>query len=64
MQVNKTYHLIVILPIIAYSILEWLYDPMTAVIGGIIISAIEIVIEKIVFKHVLKLALLNFLLIC
>lgn len=55
--------LIVIIPVIAYTVLENLYDPKTAVIGGVIISALEIMAEKYFFKHVLKLAYLNFFLI-
>lgn len=63
MNSQKSMQLIVIIPVIAYTILENLYDPKTAVIGGVIISALEIIAEKILFKHVLKLAYLNFFLI-
>ena len=63
MKSQKSMQLIVIIPVIAYTILENLYDPKTAVIGGVIISALEILAEKIFFKHVLKLAYLNFFLI-
>lgn len=55
--------LIVIIPVVAYTILEYLYDPKTAVIGGVIIAALEILAEKIFFKHVLKIAYMNFILI-
>lgn len=63
MKQNKAFQLIVVIPVIAYTILETFYDPMTAVIGGMIIATIEILIEKLVFKHLLKLAMLNFILI-
>ena len=55
--------LIVIIPVVAYTILEIMYDPKTAVIGGVIISALEIIVEKIFFKHVLRIAYMNFILI-
>ncbi len=49
---SKNFFLISFLPAIAYWYLEENYPVMIAVTGGMILATIEVLFEKIYFKHV------------
>ena len=57
---NNYFFLISFLPALAYWYLEEKGDIQVAVIGGIILSIMEIIIEKIFTKHIHSLSKLNF----
>lgn len=65
MKVNSSKHffLISFLPAIAYWYLEENYSLKIALIGGVILSLVEITLEKIFTSHVHKISFFNFLLI-
>lgn len=54
--------LISFIPAVAYWYLEANYSIKTAVIGGMILSVLEILFEKIFFKHVHQISKINFFL--
>ncbi len=60
---SKNFFLISFLPAIAYWYLEENYPVMIAVTGGMILATIEVLFEKIYFKHVHTLSKFNFYLI-
>lgn len=60
---NKSFFLISFLPAIAYWYLEEYYPIKIAVLGGLALAIIEIVLEKLITKHVHTLSKFNFFLI-
>ena len=62
-RVSKKFFLISFIPAIAYWYLEANYSVRIAVTVGLILSSIEIVVEKIFTKHVHSLSKINFFLI-
>jgi intracellular septation protein len=60
---NKGFFLISFLPALAYWYLEVNYDLTIALIGGILLSIVEITLEKLITKHVHNLSKVNFFLI-
>jgi len=60
---SKNFFLISFLPAIAYWYLEANYPISIAVTGGMILATLEVLIEKVFFKHVHTLSKFNFFLI-
>lgn len=63
MDKQNKFFFISFIPALAYWYLESNYDLKTALIGGVSLAIIEIIAEKILFKKIHKIALLNFYLI-
>jgi intracellular septation protein len=63
MKNNNKFFFISFIPALAYWYLEANYDLKTALVGGVGLAIVEISVEKILFKHVHKIALFNFYLI-
>lgn len=62
-KVSKNFFLISFLPALAYWYLEENYPIRVAVSGGLILAALEIIIEKYFTKHVHGISKFNFLLL-
>lgn len=63
MDKQNKFFFISFIPALAYWYLEANYDLKIALIGGVALAIIEISVEKLLFKKVHKIALLNFYLI-
>lgn len=63
MNKQNKFFIISFIPAIAYWYLEVNYTLQIALIGGLILSILEITLEKIFTKHVHKISKLNFILI-
>lgn len=63
MKAPKNFFIISFIPALAYWYLEENYSIQIALIGGLILATIEVVVEKIFFKHIHTISKLNFFLI-
>lgn len=63
MQAPKNFFLISFIPAIAYWYLEENYTIEVALVGGLILSVLEVTLEKVIYQHVHTISKFNFFLI-
>jgi intracellular septation protein len=60
---QKNFFLISFLPALAYWYLEENYPVSIAITGGLLLASLEMLLEKVFFKHIHKISKFNFILI-